>query len=468
MIVKTHPKSETERPHKHAQDCPCGCAPCPDECCNLPCLERPRFFCGQLLTDADLTALVEWSRDKFRLTRYRHGWGVVCGLEVHCDPKSPTGVMVRPGYAIDCCGEDIVACQPGGIDLADVCEEEICEDPWERQRKENPDRKARTKRQNEERLAAYEAPENESKLSLNWKELLDVQRLTPVDLYIHYRSEDTLPVAVLSSRACGQRESCQESRTRDTYTLRWQTPTSGEDPDTLEALEWRKAYQERADELARFVNRFTQTAQSGGDLQQVLTPWLKKYPLHQFCFVPDLLDSTRTDRKLQNPHLSLALFYLMMDYTLQGLTCDCSVCKKDTGVPLARIWLQQSDPSRGKACKVLAIDNHPPFRRMIRPDKCWPAAPGCFNLGQLIWQTPVDAKAALQKAGIPNVVEEYIDPSNFQPMRLLESCDVIQACQEDQQIYMLVVKDDSSWGGWVAGFCTKPTQNYKKPSGLAK
>ena len=26
----------------HAKHCPCGCAPCPDEGCDLECLIRPR------------------------------------------------------------------------------------------------------------------------------------------------------------------------------------------------------------------------------------------------------------------------------------------------------------------------------------------------------------------------------------------------------------------------------------------
>src|SRR5262247_2025944 len=90
--------------------CPCGCAPCDEPCCRLDCLERPRFFCGQLLTDQDLMALLGWTQDKLRLGRFRHGWGVVCGLEVHCYAQKPGWVLVKPGYAISCCGDDIIVC----------------------------------------------------------------------------------------------------------------------------------------------------------------------------------------------------------------------------------------------------------------------------------------------------------------------------------------------------------------------
>src|SRR5262245_59204059 len=98
-------------PSQRSMAQPCGCAPSAEQCCSLDCLEQPRFFCGQLLTDQDLTALLRWTQDKLRLGRYRHGWGVVCGLEVHCDPRQPGWVIVSPGYAVSCCGDDIIVCQ---------------------------------------------------------------------------------------------------------------------------------------------------------------------------------------------------------------------------------------------------------------------------------------------------------------------------------------------------------------------
>ena len=100
-------------------------------CCGLGTLVRPRFFCGQLLTDTDLTAFLEWTADKLRLNRYRTGWGVVCGLDVHCDPDPavPGGVIVTPGYAISCCGDDIVVDAAYRWDLRDACRLERPCDP---------------------------------------------------------------------------------------------------------------------------------------------------------------------------------------------------------------------------------------------------------------------------------------------------------------------------------------------------
>src|SRR4029450_7261341 len=77
--------------------------PCP-ACGGLECLCRPRFFAGQLLTEEDLNRLERYVVEKNKLhTRYLNGSGVVCGLEVVCDPCSTSNVTVRTGYALSPC-----------------------------------------------------------------------------------------------------------------------------------------------------------------------------------------------------------------------------------------------------------------------------------------------------------------------------------------------------------------------------
>lgn len=94
----------------HAKAC-CQPQPCDCPICRgLECFERPRYFAGQLLTEAELNTEQEYVRAKNRLhNRYLHGWGVVCGLEVVCH-DCEGWVTVKPGYALDPCGEDIVVC----------------------------------------------------------------------------------------------------------------------------------------------------------------------------------------------------------------------------------------------------------------------------------------------------------------------------------------------------------------------
>lgn len=97
----------------------CGCGGGCDEC-GLVCLCRPRFFDGQLITAADFARQDDYRIGKDRLhNRYLHGTGVVCGLEVVCNPCDDT-VTVRPGYALGPCGEDIVVCADTSVDVGDL------------------------------------------------------------------------------------------------------------------------------------------------------------------------------------------------------------------------------------------------------------------------------------------------------------------------------------------------------------
>ena len=82
---------------------------------------RPSFFEGQLLTADDLQALTGYGRGKDRLhNRYLIGSGVVCGLEVVCSCADRGSVLVRAGYALDCCGNDIVVACDQQVDINEL------------------------------------------------------------------------------------------------------------------------------------------------------------------------------------------------------------------------------------------------------------------------------------------------------------------------------------------------------------
>jgi hypothetical protein len=103
---------DTKSAGNHAASCACPV------CRGLECLQRPRFFAGQLLTEAELNSQQDYILAKNRLhNRYLHGWGVVCGLEVVCNPCDGW-VTVKPGYAIDPCGNDIIVCRDQDFDVA--------------------------------------------------------------------------------------------------------------------------------------------------------------------------------------------------------------------------------------------------------------------------------------------------------------------------------------------------------------
>jgi hypothetical protein len=128
-------RSPASRPDICADPCPPRCP----NCGGLECLCRPRFFPGQLLTDETLNLLSRYVVEKNKLhNRYLHGWGVACGLEVTCDPCNPKQVVVRTGYALAPCGDDIVVCNDQAVnicELIDQCRPQtqtVCDPPYER------------------------------------------------------------------------------------------------------------------------------------------------------------------------------------------------------------------------------------------------------------------------------------------------------------------------------------------------
>jgi hypothetical protein len=101
-------------PHTHTNGLACPA------CGGLECLERPRFFAGQLLTEAELNSDQAYVLAKNRLhNRYLHGPGVVCGLQVVCD-DCDGWVRVKPGYAIDPCGNDIIVCEEKQLNVREL------------------------------------------------------------------------------------------------------------------------------------------------------------------------------------------------------------------------------------------------------------------------------------------------------------------------------------------------------------
>jgi Family of unknown function (DUF6519) len=87
-----------------------------DTACALPGADTVQDALDQLCQANDLR----------RHHRLLHGWGIVCGLEVHCGPDgddSRRSVTVLPGTAIDAEGNDLDLGQPATLDLAAMVDE---------------------------------------------------------------------------------------------------------------------------------------------------------------------------------------------------------------------------------------------------------------------------------------------------------------------------------------------------------
>jgi hypothetical protein len=94
-------------------------ATCPT--CHASALTRNHYFTGKLMVERDFTDEQHYFRERLRLHNQRlHGSGAVCGLLVtqHPNPACQDRfVIVEPGSAIDCCGDDILVTAEDTIDL---------------------------------------------------------------------------------------------------------------------------------------------------------------------------------------------------------------------------------------------------------------------------------------------------------------------------------------------------------------
>ncbi|MBI5259412.1 MAG: hypothetical protein HY855_23115 [Burkholderiales bacterium] len=109
--------------HSELQHHACaGCGgPMPCTPCTLSTPLRNHYFFGKLMDVPDFEVEQQYLVEKFRRHHARlHGSGVVCGLEVlqHPNPAcQPRHVIVKPGMAIDCCGNEILVLDDETLDL---------------------------------------------------------------------------------------------------------------------------------------------------------------------------------------------------------------------------------------------------------------------------------------------------------------------------------------------------------------
>ncbi len=212
-------------------------------------LVRPKFFAGQLLTEDDLQQLVTYVVDKHRLqNRYLFGDGVACGLEVSCDPCEPGRVTVAPGYAIDCCGNDIVVSCPssvdvlamvrelrtrlrGGFDCGDPCEEEP--EPKKRKPIAKPEVPATPDAAMVARMAMVASPAAPARAVPAPAPPARTQRDRVYCLYIRYADEETEPVAPYTTDEACAGTTCEPTRVREGYRFELRCRDAGAAPSDV-------------------------------------------------------------------------------------------------------------------------------------------------------------------------------------------------------------------------------------------
>ncbi len=346
--------------------CQCDCKPV--ACCDLECPERPNFFCGQLLDDADLNALLAWTQTRLQFKRYREGWGVVCGLEVCRHPDDPCKIIIQPGYAVDCCGRDVVLCKPLEVSFRDYC------------------------------TATGDA-------CACWEPDTGKERPPWLQLELVFKETPTSPRRVLGDCAGS---SCQPGRFIESAGFRLLTPGQAVCPDKL--------YEQWVAHCP--TDEPFQLLRVRPELQHDLGAFLGEFPICHFPFLEDEIpaDGSLSDTVSQHVFLDgrpvfdgnlLAnfLFYLSLDQRLRYVTRCCLPCLEDTGIPLARLYLR---PRNVSGCRIF-ISDRPPWRRTSRRTEL-PAPPGQVNLAGLLGMSPDEACIALRRDGFGNPHIVPLDP----------------------------------------------------------
>ncbi len=104
---------------------------CESPCCPTAPLKRPRYFPRQLITPAEMNLEQAYFRERHKLhNRMLHGWGTVCGSLVcpildeivdengnRHEEARPWCVVVKPGYLLGPCGDEIYIDTDEKVDL---------------------------------------------------------------------------------------------------------------------------------------------------------------------------------------------------------------------------------------------------------------------------------------------------------------------------------------------------------------
>ncbi len=372
------------------QPCGCGCSDCKGDCCDLECLSRPNFFCGQVLTDDDLKALVDWTNAKVALQRFKTGWGVACGLEVSCwHTEKGSGVKVSEGYAVDCCGRDIVVCEP-------LTYEFKCEKPFDPccKKKEEPPKPDPNQ----------PAPNNDLKLGC-----IPVGELRAFELCLGYDEKHRAGKRPMVRSGCDSLSECEATRITETgklYAKEIAEPCLPNQDDRAD--DYRKKLKGFIDELLKYRT------------PQQLRDWVGG-KMHSFCFVEECLCELAEETKKSGPKnqripLESWYAYIIQDWRNHYLQCACDPCKSNVcdgdGVPLARVWVWDKKKDNCRICRVAYIDAYPPYRRFLGRD-CWTSHPGCVDLSRYIWRDVEEVKAELHGLGFGVVEAEEIKNPNI-------------------------------------------------------
>jgi len=344
--------------------CSCG-GPCGGDCglCQGQDFARPHFFAGQLLTEDDLDLLADYVVEKNRLhNRSFFGEGVVCGLMVTCDPCGGGQVTVQPGYALDCCGNDIVVpCaqtldvnalvkrlrieRTGGVDCGDPCADlKSTQDPKPSSTSGATGATGMTTGTGAINAAATGATNGTG--NSTGGQASHVPPLAPAEycLFIRYCEQNTDPVSPYATDdPCGV-QACEPTRIREGFTFELRCRTCDEKtPDNM--------FSHIGECLGDLITteRTTRNARSSLLYAANLTPALSRLTQPEAAKI--LVGRERLDVDLERPGFDAVVL-------VETEACDAAECR-DVLILLSDRLAQPVDLDiAGLFCQLARVDQH--------------------------------------------------------------------------------------------------------------
>jgi hypothetical protein len=308
---------------------------------RLPNLIAPHYFSGQLLSDADLDALVGWTRARLSLAGRRNGRGVVAGLELRVDPRSghESDLILGSGYAVGPSGEDIVVASDEPLALAGVT------------------------------LTASDDP----------------RARHPVDVFISPAEVRERPQPGFDLGDDVAEPAATYSRVRERFTLTAERAAE-ENPERAKV----RVFEEGYDRCFMPLREFRSWVVENDPGPDRIREWLRSRLLAtEFRFAAYELSECSHEELREERTAVRALFWLIQherNKFLAGFSIP------EDRLRLGRAWLL-ADPDAG-ARTIVALDLHPPFRQPLG-EASLPAPPGWVNAAEVSWEPEVVAHREL-------------------------------------------------------------------------
>jgi len=313
---------------------------------RLPNLIAPHYFSGQLLSDADLDALVGWTRARLSLAGRRDGLGVVSGLELRLDPRNghEADLIVGPGYAVGPSGEDIVVAIDEPLSLAQVS------------------------------LAASDDP----------------RARHPVDSFISATEVRERPQPGFDLGDEVDQSGATYSRIRERFKVSAERAAE-ENPERAKVRVFEEGYDRCFTPLREFRSWVVENDPGPDRIRE----WLRsRLMATEFRFAAYELSECSHEELREERTAVRALFWLIQ-HERNKLLAGFSV--PEDRLRLGRAWLL-ADPNAGSRT-IVALDLHPPYREGLGGASL-PAPSGWVNAAEVTWDPEVVAHRELAERGI--------------------------------------------------------------------